>query len=121
MSTFYPRTCSVTNIYSSGFSGEKSPLYISDLKKLLKVSLIHIDHSIQSNEREDHLFNAYNLIKFDRNDGISIRYLYEMLEGQVSVLSSKFLKPEKAVVLLRALRSSSVSYTHLTLPTILLV
>ena len=31
-----------------------------------------------------------------------------MLEGQVSVLSSKFLKPEKAVVLLRALRSSSL-------------
>ncbi|MDP7106912.1 MAG: hypothetical protein QGH41_07535, partial [Roseibacillus sp.] len=28
--------------------------------------------------------------------------------GQVSVLSSKFLKPEKAVVLLRALRSSSL-------------
>jgi len=97
-----------TNIYSNGFSGVRSPLSISDLKKLLKVSLIHIDHSIQSNEREDHLFNAYNLIKFDQNDGISIRYLYEMLEGQVSVLSSKFLKPEKAVVLLRALRSSSL-------------
>ena len=97
-----------TNIYSNGFSGEKSPLSILDLKKFLEISLIHIDHSIQSNEREDHLFNAYNLIKFEQNDGISVRYLYEMLEGQVSVLSSKFLKPEKAVVLLRALRSSSL-------------
>ena len=96
------------NIYSNGFSGEKSPLSILDLKKFLEISLIHIDHSIQSNEREDHLFNAYNLIKFEQNDGISVRYLYEMLEGQVSVLSSKFLKPEKAVVLLRALRSSSL-------------
>jgi predicted CopG family antitoxin len=97
-----------TNIYSNGFSGDKSPLSILDLKKFLEISLIHIDHSIQSNEREDHLFNAYNLIKFEQNDGISVRYLYEMLEGQVSVLSSKFLKPEKAVVLLRALRSSSL-------------
>jgi len=97
-----------TNIYSNGFSGEKSPLSILDLNKFLEISLIHIDHSIKSNEREDRLFNAYNLIKFDQNDGISIRYLYEMLEGQVSVLSSKFLKPEKAVVLLRALRSSSL-------------
>ena len=97
-----------TNIYSNGFSGEKSPLSILDVKNFLEIGLIHIDHSIQSNEREDHLFNAYNLIKFDQNDGISIRYLYKMLEGQVSVLSSKFLKPEKAVVLLRALRSSSL-------------
>lgn len=97
-----------TNIYSNGFSGEKRSLSILDLKKFLEISLIHIDHSIQSNEREDHLFNAYNLIKFDQNGGISIRYLYEMLEGQVSILSSKFLKPEKAVVLLRALRSSSL-------------
>ena len=96
------------NIYSNGFSGEKSLLSILEIKKFLEISLIHIDHSIQSNEREDHLFNAYNLIRFDKNDGISIRYLYEMLEGQVSVLSSKFLKPEKAVVLLRALRSSSL-------------
>ncbi|MBL7046422.1 MAG: hypothetical protein ISR95_02135 [Candidatus Marinimicrobia bacterium] len=97
-----------SNIYSNGFSGEKRSLSILDLKKFLEISLIHIDHSIQSNEREDHLFNAYNLIKFDQNGGISIRYLYEMLEGQVSILSSKFLKPEKAVVLLRALRSSSL-------------
>ena len=97
-----------TNIYSNGFSGEKSPLSILDLNKFLEIGLIHIDHSIKSNEREDHLFNAYNLIKFDQNNGISIRYLYEMLEGQVSVLSSKFLKPEKALVLLRALRSSSL-------------
>ncbi len=96
------------NIYSNGFSGEKSLLSILEIKKFFEISLIHIDHSIQSNEREDHLFNAYNLIRFDKNDGISIRYLYEMLEGQVSVLSSKFLKPEKAVVLLRALRSSSL-------------
>ena len=97
-----------TNIYSNGFSGEKSPLSILDLKNFLKVSLSHIDQSIQSNERQDHLFNAYNLIKFDQKGGISIRYLYKMLEGQVSVLSSKFLKPENAVVLLKALRSSSL-------------
>ena len=76
------------------------------MKNFFEIGLIHIDHSIQSNEREDHLFNAYNLIKFDQNNGISIRYLYEMLEGQVSVLSSKYLKPKKAVVLLKALRSS---------------
>jgi len=97
-----------TNIYSNGFSGKKSPLSVLDLKKFFEISLIHIDHTIQSNEREDHLFNAYNLIKFGKKDGISIRYLYEMLEGQVSILSSKYLKPEKALVLLRALRSSSL-------------
>jgi hypothetical protein len=40
--------------------------------------------------------------------GIGLRRLYEMLEGQVAVLSSGLLSPDEAVALLRALRKSAM-------------
>ena len=97
-----------TNLYNNGFSGDKTNLSTEDINSFLNNCLKHIDHSIKINERKDHLFHAYNLIKFDGNGGISIRHLYEMLEGQVSVLSSGYLSPKKSVVLLKALRNSSL-------------
>ena len=97
-----------TNLYNNGFSGDKTNLSTEDINSFLNNCLKHIDHSIKINERKDHLFHAYNLIKFDENGGISIRHLYEMLEGQVSVLSSGYLSPKKSVVLLKALRNSSL-------------
>ena len=96
-----------TNLYNNGFSGDKTNLPTEDINSFLNNCLKHIDHSIKINERKDHLFHAYNLIKFDENGGISIRHLYEMLEGQVSVLSSGYLSSEKSTVLLKALRNSS--------------
>jgi hypothetical protein len=44
-------------------------------------------------------------------DGIEITYLYEMLEGQVAVLSSGYLSPEESLALLEALRQSAL-YTE---------
>ena len=41
-------------------------------------------------------------------DTVEITYLYEMLEGQVAVLSSGYLKPEEALDVLVALRQSAV-------------
>ena len=53
----------------------------------------------------DGLYHAYNLMKVD-GDGIVIRRLYEMLEGQVAVLSSGALSAQDSVALLDALRNS---------------
>ena len=97
-----------TSLYNNGFSGDKTNLPTEDINSFLNNCLKHIDHSIKINERKDHLFHAYNLIKFDENGGISIRHLYEMLEGQVSVLSSGYLDTKKSMVLLKALRNSSL-------------
>ncbi len=104
-----------TSLYNNGFSGDKTNLPTEDINSFLNNCLKHIDHSIKINERKDHLFHAYNLIKFDENGGILIRHLYEMLEGQVSVLSSGYLSPKKSVVLLKALRNSSL-YQQITKP-----
>ena len=95
-------------IYSNGFSGGKQTLSVSSIKLFCELGLKYIDHSIAANKREDSLYHSYNLIKFSGKDEIKIRHLYEMLEGQVSVLSSGYLSPEESITLLDALKKSKL-------------
>ena len=94
-------------IYSDGFSGDKSKISISDLKEFIYVTMLHLKDSIKKNRREDGLYHSYNLIRFDK-ESCSISHLYEMLEGQVSVLSSKALDAKESVAVLQALRHSPI-------------
>ncbi len=95
-------------IYKEGFSGKKGALAISEILSFLALGMKYIDHSIASNEREDELYHAYNLIDLRVKDAVSIRRLYEMLEGQVAVLSSGYLSVEAANSLLASLRKSAL-------------
>lgn len=79
----------------------------SELLLLFKYTLKHIDHTIAINQRNDKLYHAYNLVRFT-DAGVEIRYLSEMLEGQVAVLSSGKLNGTETVQLLVALRSSAL-------------
>jgi len=90
-----------------GFSGARAEVGTADLQAFIALALEFIDHSIAANRRADGLFHSYNLIRFD-DDGYEVEHLYEMLEGQVAVLSSGFLGPEDSVTLLKALRSSRI-------------
>lgn len=92
-------------IYSKGFSGKQTPLKISELRVFYDVALRHLDHSIRANRRPDGLYHAYNLTKMT-GEGIAIRRLDEMLEGQVAVLSSGVLPAREASALLSSLRRS---------------
>lgn len=94
-------------IYNSGFWGKKRTHSMQGLKNFTEVSLNFIDHAIKTNQRQDNLFHAYNLMSVE-NDGISISYLSEMLEGQVAVLSSGFLNGNQSVKVLNALRNSAL-------------
>jgi len=93
-------------VYNS-ISGLKEKLEKNELLTFLRNVRSFIDHSIRENKRSDGLYNAYNLILFSENE-IGIRHLYEMLEGQVALLSSGFLSPEDALKLLDTLRESSL-------------
>ncbi len=66
-----------------------------------------IDDSIRKNKREDGLYHAYNLVKFT-DDKVEVSHLYEMLEGQVAVLSSGLLGTNEAADLLDAMRHSAL-------------
>ena len=94
-------------IYAQGFSGERRDLNLSTLLAALRTALAVSAVSIRANRRDDGLYHAYNRIEVE-TDGVGIRYLYEMLEGQVAVLSAEVLSPKESLDLLHTLRASSL-------------
>ena len=94
-------------LYDQSFSGEKISISRIDITNFFTITLKFIDHTIDANRRSDGLYHAYNLMTADK-DSITIAYLYEMLEGQVAVLSSGYLNAEEALSVLKALRKSSI-------------
>lgn len=95
------------HVYNSGFWGKKRTHSMQGLKNFTQISIDFIEHSIKANQREDQLFHAYNLMSVE-NNGISISYLPEMLEGQVAILSSGFLSAKQSIKVLDALKNSDL-------------
>ena len=126
------------NAVYGGLSGRMVKVHKQDMLSFLKIAQDFIDDSIRKNRRDDGLYHAYNLIKFeskaepasmcDPNGALSeqserslglcpdfeqsgrltVSHLYEMLEGQVAVLTSGVLSAEEAADLLDAMRSSAL-------------
>lgn len=107
-------------IYDHGFSSDKEQLKIKEINQFIDVVLSYLDHSIDRNRRSDGMYHAYNLMTVERDGGVSVSYLDEMLEGQVAVLSSGYLDAEECVHLLDALKSSKLfredQYSYLLYP-----
>ena len=97
-------------LYKNGLSGSKTELPLSTLRTFLEKAADITASSIRSNKGEDGLYHAYNRIQV-KGDGVLIRRLYEMLEGQVAVLSTDVLTPEEALELLQRLKASAL-YTE---------
>jgi hypothetical protein len=96
-----------TQVYA-GFSEKKRSLNRNEIATFLSDVLAFTDHTIKANERPDKLYHSYNLMSVKEDGGIAIRYLYEMLEGQVAVLSAGMLSTPEVLELLRALRQSDL-------------
>jgi hypothetical protein len=95
------------NYYSHGFSGDFAQISIPDIVAFLDLAQQHVEHSLRANTRNDNLFHAYNILHL--SDGLaSIGHLYEMLEGQVAILSSGMLSGEESRLLLESLRNSQL-------------
>lgn len=90
-----------------GFSGDKVSATRTQLQFFFERCIHFFDHTIACNKRSDHLYHSYNIIQFS-STGISVRFLHEMLEGQVAVLSSGKLSINESIALLCALRSSAL-------------
>jgi hypothetical protein len=108
------------NVYEKSFSTHKKTISKSDLKQFIEITLQYIDHSILANKRADNLYHAYNLMTIKNESEIVISYLPEMLEGQVAVLSSGYLKGKDSLELLDALKSSALfrkdQYSYILYP-----
>ena len=103
----------------AGFKAEKETINTAEISELLAVSLRYIDATIAQNKRQDALYHAYNVVDF-KDKTVGIDHLYEMLEGQVAVLSSGIIEPQEASNILDALKSSQMfradQYSYLLYP-----
>jgi len=107
------------SIYKNSYSGSRDTVGSEELTAFTLLALKYIDQSISTNKRNDGLYHTYNLISFNQ-EGVSIRPLYEMLEGQVAVLSSGYLSPEESLNVLDSLKESKLfredQYSYLLYP-----
>ncbi len=96
-----------TRLYDEGVSGRLVSVSRTDCLELFESALRHLEATMANNRRSDGLFQAYNLLDWSDHE-VQVEHLYEMLEGQVAVLSSGWLSPSEAVELLDALRQSAL-------------
>jgi hypothetical protein len=108
------------HIYNSSFWSAKRSISIEGLLSFTNAALAHIDHTIKANERDDHLYHAYNLISIPNRDEVEISHLSKMLEGQVAVLSSGLLSAPQSLLVLNAMKNSDLfrpdQYSYLLYP-----
>jgi hypothetical protein len=95
------------NYYQEGLSSEVVDVPAGEIVAFLDLAQRYIEHSIQANQRSDHLYHTYNTLHLHEG-GATISPLYEMLEGQVAVLSSGLLSEQESLALLEALRNSAL-------------
>lgn len=93
------------SLYKKGFSGELVDSPVTEISKFLDLTQQYIEHSLRANQRSDNLYHAYNILQLD-NGRASVSHLYEMLEGQVAILSSGLLSADESLSLLQSLRNS---------------
>lgn len=107
-------------VYKNGFSNQKDTLSKDAIIDFIKIANTYLEHSIRANKRKDGLYHAYNLMTVVGKTKVSISYLDEMLEGQVAVLSSKYLNAKEGLKVLDALKSSALfrpdQYSYILYP-----
>ena len=107
-------------IYKNAFSGSMEPLNLSDVLRLIQNAKAHLEHAIEANKRNDNLYHAYNIMTTRDDKTVELSYLSEMLEGQVAVLSSGYLKAREALSVLDAMKGSALfrpdQYSYLLYP-----
>ena len=95
------------DFYQNGFSEAFTDLDREQLLAFLELAQQYIEHTLRANRREDGLYHAYNVLHLGEGSA-TVGHLYEMLEGQVAILSSGLLSGEESLTLLRSLRQSAL-------------
>lgn len=102
-----------------GFDGQQASLTQKAALDFLALAQQYVDHTIRLNKREDGLYHSYNLITLSPHTA-TVSHLYEMLEGQVAVLSAGLLTAAEALDVLNALKKSAIyredQYSYMLYP-----
>ncbi|MCH7414248.1 hypothetical protein MM213_12170 [Belliella sp. R4-6] len=103
----------------NGFKGLTVTRKVEEIQEIFRNTIAYLEISINNNKRKDGLFHSYNLISF-QDDELRIDQLYEMLEGQVAVLTSGMLNPRESLDLLDSMKNSQLyrsdQYSYLLYP-----
>ena len=97
-----------TNLYTNGLQEEPQPREASTLADFCTLACKAIQPTIQESIREDGLVHSYTVLHSRLNESVEIDVLHLMLEGQVAALASGNLTTQNAVILLNALRDSTL-------------
>lgn len=93
--------------YLHGLAGKLVDSPVTEMVAFFDLAVQYVSHSLRANKRSDSLYHAYNILHLGNNRA-SFNRLYEMLEGQVAILSSGLLSGAESVALLKSLRNSSL-------------
>lgn len=96
-----------SQIYDHGFCGSMNQVSLDEIRTFLGTMQEYLEHSLRANRRSDALYHSYNLLRLEPGSA-HVDRLYEMLEGQVAILSSGLLSAEESLSLLESLRRSSL-------------
>jgi hypothetical protein len=103
----------------AGFYGARVKVNAQEIVAFFKLAKQFLTQTIEGNQREDGLYHSYNLISFG-TETAHVEHLYEMLEGQVAVMSAKHLDAEESLRVLDALKSSDMfradQYSYMLYP-----
>ncbi|HEX3855139.1 MAG TPA: hypothetical protein VHW01_29450, partial [Polyangiaceae bacterium] len=92
-------------LYEHGLE-HKLTLPASVVAELISLGRRWVKHTIMQNRRADGLYQAYNLLAFHADGSVGVQNLYEMLEGQVAVMSTRSMAAEESSLVLAALTKS---------------
>ena len=95
-------------IYAHSFCEGTVEVERDTMLTFLSAAIAPVEQSIRANRRSDGLYHSYNILELSKGHFAGIRYLAEMLEGQVAVLSSGVLTAAEALAVLDALRASKL-------------
>ncbi len=95
-------------LYRRGISSSKTLVLGKRLTDFFSASMEWVDHTLRANRRKDGLYHSYNLIDLASPGRVGLRHLYEMLEGQVAILSSGYLSAAESLKLVQALKRSAI-------------
>ncbi|MDP1822778.1 MAG: hypothetical protein Q8L48_06040 [Archangium sp.] len=82
--------------------GEAAPVPIEDAAALCRTARRYVEHSLRANRRADGLYHSYNLLRLAPG-AAKVEPLYEMLEGQVAVISCGLLTATESLEVIDAL------------------
>ncbi len=87
--------------------GASASVEVGEAAALCRTALRFVEHSLRANRRADGLYHSYNLLAL--TDGAAkVEPLYEMLEGQVAIISSGLLTPKESLEVIDALFASKL-------------